>query len=76
MNAKSILDFLKRAMGLATLRRRPALSRKMPNSIGIFYAQFSFQNRQKIKNPHFHGSFLDFLEPLWRTRVEAKYWSI
>jgi hypothetical protein len=53
-------------MGLATLRRRPALLIFEVLSVGLLITSwtlgFSSQNRQKIKNPHFHGSFLDFLE--------------
>jgi hypothetical protein len=52
------------AMGLATLRRRPALltewrihSRILQRSVRILVPQ-----AQKIKNPHFCGDFFDFLE--------------
>lgn len=55
-----IYFFLEQVMGLRDLRRAPALSLKMPNSIGIFYARFLshilFKSR-KQKSTHFVGTF-------------------
>jgi len=43
-------------------KKIPGRSIKIPNSISIFMTLDSRPIHQEIKNPHFHGSFLDFLE--------------
>jgi hypothetical protein len=58
------LDFLERAMGLRALRRAPALSLKMPNSIGIFDARFSSHSDSIFEKKilHFRGELFFKLE--------------